>query len=115
MTMPTTRDKFKCICDPNKLFADPYGESTLPEAVEGCPAHGARRSVQQTILRMWREEVAKRSHEKNPLPSPDACEKCGRPILVMAFKGTGVCGELCRKLRAGEISLPEMVHHGKVG
>lgn len=112
MTTPTTRDKFKCICDPDKLFADPYGESNLPEAVEGCPAHKVRRTVQQKILEMYREDQAKMEHEQSPLAPPDACEKCGQPILVMAFKGTGVCGELCRKLRAGEIRLFEVDNHG---
>lgn len=27
------------------------------------------------------------------------CKMCGNPIKVMAFKGTGVCCELCRKKR----------------
>lgn len=28
-----------------------------------------------------------------------ACSVCGRPVLVMAFQGTGVCCENCRKAR----------------
>ena len=47
-----------------------------------------------------------------PLPTLNKCEKCGRDITVMCFKGTGVCGELCRKLRAGEITLDQLVGHG---
>lgn len=31
------------------------------------------------------------------------CEVDEKEILVMAFKGTGVCGEYCRKVRDGEI------------
>lgn len=30
------------------------------------------------------------------------CSECGRSIAVMAFKGTGVCSEDCRKKRDGE-------------
>jgi hypothetical protein len=25
------------------------------------------------------------------------CEICTKPILMMAYKGTGFCGDLCRK------------------
>jgi hypothetical protein len=31
------------------------------------------------------------------------CEVDGKQIRTMAFKGTGVCCELCRKKRAGEV------------
>ena len=34
----------------------------------------------------------------------EICEVCGREIKVSIFKNTGVCCELCRKLRAGEIT-----------
>jgi predicted nucleic acid-binding Zn ribbon protein len=27
------------------------------------------------------------------------CEVCGKTIETMIFRGTGVCGELCRKKR----------------
>ncbi len=33
------------------------------------------------------------------MSTDDDCTQCGQPILVMAFKGTGVCSELCRKKR----------------
>jgi len=33
----------------------------------------------------------------------DECVTCGRPIRVMAFKGTGVCSEQCRKDRDEEV------------
>jgi hypothetical protein len=32
------------------------------------------------------------------------CSECGREVKVMTFKGTGVCGEICRKLNDGEIT-----------
>jgi oligoribonuclease (3'-5' exoribonuclease) len=32
------------------------------------------------------------------------CSECGREIKTMAFKGTGACGELCRKVNDGEIT-----------
>lgn len=34
----------------------------------------------------------------------EICEVCGREVKVSIFKNTGVCCELCRKLRAGEIT-----------
>lgn len=30
------------------------------------------------------------------------CEICYKKIEVMCFKGTGVCGEICRKIRDKE-------------
>jgi hypothetical protein len=33
------------------------------------------------------------------------CEVDQRPIIVQIYKGTGVCGELCRKFRNKEMSL----------
>lgn len=35
------------------------------------------------------------------------CSECGREVKVMAFKGEGVCGEICRKLNDGEITKEE--------
>jgi len=32
------------------------------------------------------------------------CEVDSRPVRVMSFKGTGVCSEICRKLRDEEIT-----------
>jgi len=32
----------------------------------------------------------------------EICEVDGNPVRTMAFKGTGVCCETCRKIRAGE-------------
>lgn len=43
-----TDDPFRCICDPDDLFDPP---DRRPYAVEGCPAHQARRAAQQYILR----------------------------------------------------------------
>jgi hypothetical protein len=34
--------------------------------------------------------------------SADPCSIDGRPIQVMSFKQTGVCSEICRKVRDGE-------------
>lgn len=41
-------DEFRCICDPNDVF-DP-AEGPTPYAVEGCPAHRARRAYQQWCI-----------------------------------------------------------------
>jgi len=35
------------------------------------------------------------------------CSECGREVKTMTFKGTGVCGEICRKLNDGEITKEE--------
>lgn len=32
----------------------------------------------------------------------ETCEVDGKPILVMAFKGTGFCSETCRKIKEGD-------------
>lgn len=32
----------------------------------------------------------------------ELCEVCGKKIETMAFRGTGVCGDDHRKVRAGE-------------
>lgn len=32
----------------------------------------------------------------------EKCSECNKPVETMAFKGAGVCGELCRKRRDGE-------------
>lgn len=36
-----------------------------------------------------------------------ACSQCKRPIDMQIFKGTGVCCELCRKIRDGDITAEE--------
>lgn len=42
------------------------------------------------------------SPEESP-PSPsEHCEVCGKEIKTMIWRGTGVCGDDHRKLRAGE-------------
>lgn len=41
---PACPPEFRCICDPGDVFAPP---DPTPRAVEGCPAHGARRAYQQ--------------------------------------------------------------------
>jgi hypothetical protein len=43
-----TDDPFRCICDPDDLFDPP---DRRPYAVEGCPAHQARRAAQQYAIR----------------------------------------------------------------
>lgn len=37
-------DRFRCICDPTDVFEPP---DPTPRAVEGCPAHLARRAYQR--------------------------------------------------------------------
>jgi hypothetical protein len=44
-----TTDPFRCICDPDNIFEPP---DPKPVAVEGCPAHQARRAYQQFVLGM---------------------------------------------------------------
>jgi hypothetical protein len=44
----TAADPFRCICDPDDIFEPP---DPKPVAVEGCPAHQARRAYQQLELR----------------------------------------------------------------
>jgi hypothetical protein len=38
----------------------------------------------------------------NHVKMKDICEVDGKVIKVMCFKGTGVCGEICRKIRDKE-------------
>lgn len=40
---------------------------------------------------------------------PEFCERgtCRQRIHTMSFKGTGVCGERCRKVRDGEATVTE--------
>lgn len=40
--------------------------------------------------------------------SSGRCGECGGKIHVMAFRNTGVCCELCRKSRDGEITRKEV-------
>lgn len=42
-----------------------------------------------------------------------ACEVDQKPILTMAFKGTGVCSDLCRKVRGGETVGPYLLLDSK--
>lgn len=50
----STDEKFRCICDPDDLFDPP---DPRPVAVEGCPAHQARRAAQQLALRLEAEAI----------------------------------------------------------
>lgn len=43
----------------------------------------------------------------------EECEVDKKPILVMAFKGTGVCSDLCRKARGGETTGPYLLFDPK--
>lgn len=36
----------------------------------------------------------------------EKCSECGKKIQVAIMKGTGVCGENCRKVRDGEDDRP---------
>lgn len=45
----------------------------------------------------YRDYVKLKDKDGNEL-----CIICGEPVLVMCMKGTGVCGELHRKVRDGE-------------
>lgn len=35
----------------------------------------------------------------NPYEQPQRCTNCGAWVLTMIFKGTGVCGDDCRKAK----------------
>lgn len=48
-----TAEPYRCICDPDDLYDPP---NPTPRAVEGCPAHQARRVFQQ-----WSDRL--NSHE----------------------------------------------------
>lgn len=41
----------------------------------------------------------------------EQCKICGNPVNTMSFRGTGVCGENCRKIRDGEIDDPKAQVH----
>ncbi|HXM54565.1 MAG TPA: hypothetical protein VOB72_04185 [Candidatus Dormibacteraeota bacterium] len=56
----TIEDPFPCICDPTDLFDPP---DPTPRAIEGCPAHRARRAFQQVELRLDAEAAARRAAE----------------------------------------------------
>lgn len=58
-----TEDRFRCICDPNDLFEPP---NPTPVAVEGCPAHQARRGYQQFVRRMEPDEQRICGNEREP-------------------------------------------------
>lgn len=57
-------------------------------------------------------ELPRMKYELNLVPVPfkpapvevskTACRVCGKEPQVMAFRGTGVCSELCRKERDGD-------------
>ena len=34
----------------------------------------------------------------------ELCQVDAKPVRVMAFKGTKICSEICRKLHAGEVT-----------
>ena len=48
--------ELQCICDPTDIFDPP---DPRPVAVEGCPAHKARRAAQQFFLERGEEDSAK--------------------------------------------------------
>jgi hypothetical protein len=56
-------DKFRCICDPDDLFAPP---DPRPRVVEGCLAHQARGVVQQFELRLESSESRICGNEQEP-------------------------------------------------
>jgi endogenous inhibitor of DNA gyrase (YacG/DUF329 family) len=43
------------------------------------------------------EEIEDRNAHK-----VEHCAVCGKPVLMMIFRGSGLCSENCRKIRAGE-------------
>ncbi len=62
-------DSFRCICDPGDLF-DPPG--LHPVAVEGCPAHHARRAAQLFVRRL---DARAADAPSGPLSAPSAAEQ----------------------------------------
>lgn len=57
-------DEFRCTCDPNDLFAPP---DPRPRAVEGCPAHRARRAAQQFEEQLQVRFVGYTDEDGNPI------------------------------------------------
>ena len=37
------------------------------------------------------------------------CEVCQRPITILINQGTGVCCEMCKKARNGELTLDQVI------
>lgn len=50
-------DRFRCICDPDDVFEPP---DPTPRAVEGCPAHKARRAYQ-----LWADAHMEREQDED--------------------------------------------------
>lgn len=93
-------DKFRCICDPAVMFEPP---NRTPVAVEGCPAHRARRSFQ-----LWaRENEPETTFGWRCVdhPEPAKCAEAAtcriRPVDVTGTDQTPgsawVCGPECPK------------------
>lgn len=40
-------------------------------------------------------------------PVVEKCSECGDPVTMQIMKNTGICSEICRKHRDGEISTLE--------
>lgn len=66
----------RCICDPDDLFDPP---SPIPRAVEGCPAHRARRAAQRAFegceFSEW-QEISDWRHHPGPVETR-ICIHCG--------------------------------------
>ena len=72
----------------------------------GLPYHNLQR---EAVYKLWREsntkipklDMVQRAHCASMQGAllKDCCIMCGLKVEVMAFKGTGVCSELCRKDR----------------
>lgn len=63
-----TGDPFRCICDPDVIFEPP---DPKPVAVEGCPAHQARRAYQQLVIQLAAAEHAEpRTAAGHPAHTP---------------------------------------------
>lgn len=52
--------------------------------------------------------IADSEKRKKELLSMEKCKICGKPVETMAQKGTGLCGDLCRKRDTGELPLNEI-------
>lgn len=52
------------------------------------------------------EDLVELAAEEKGVDRRNICVVCLEAIQIMSFKGTGVCGEIHRKIRDGEATAP---------
>lgn len=56
-----------------------------------------------------RDDAVVTTTDEGKILPVELCGMCNAPIQTMCFKGTGVCGERCRKLRDNQLTIEEAV------